>query len=100
MMELAGARTSSGSRALAIALTIGAAIPGSFGCHVSSVRPIQPIERVLIISVDGMRPDLLMRANAPVMQSVLHRSSYTLHARTVDEGYTVPSHVSMLTGVV
>jgi predicted AlkP superfamily pyrophosphatase or phosphodiesterase len=58
------------------------------------------ITRVLIISVDGMRPDLLLRGHSPAMTGLMHRGSYTLLARTVTEGYTVPSHVSMLTGVV
>ena len=62
--------------------------------------PVPAVRRVLIVSVDGLRPDLLVRGRAPAMQALMRRGSYTLHARTVSEGYTVPSHVSMLTGVV
>lgn len=47
-----------------------------------------------------MRPDLLLRGHSPAMTGLMHRGSYTLLARTVTEGYTIPSHVSMLTGVV
>ena len=46
-----------------------------------------------------MRPDLLLHGPAPHMQAFMRRGSFTLLARTVEEGYTVPSHVSMLTGV-
>ena len=56
-------------------------------------------ERVVIISVDGLRPDLLIRANVPNIRALLAAGSYTFWARTVDEGYTLPAHVSMLTGL-
>jgi arylsulfatase A-like enzyme len=56
-------------------------------------------ERVVVISIDGLRPDLLVRANAPNIRALLEAGSFTLWARTVDEGYTLPAHVSMLTGV-
>src|SRR4051812_17889398 len=62
-------------------------------------RPIAAIRHVVIVSVDGLRPDLLLRGDAPRMHALMRRGSYTLRARTVDEGYTVPSHVSMPTGV-
>ena len=62
--------------------------------------PTRLVARVVIVSVDGLRPDLLSRSRTPVIQDLLQHGSYTLWARTIDEGYTVPSHVSMLTGVV
>jgi predicted AlkP superfamily pyrophosphatase or phosphodiesterase len=57
------------------------------------------LSRVLIISVDGLRPDLLLRGSSPEITALMRRGSYTLLASTVPEVYTVPSHVSMLTGV-
>ena len=63
-------------------------------------RPVAAIRRVVIVSVDGLRPDLLLRAQPPHMRALMETGSYTFWARTVEEGYTVPSHVSMLTGVV
>lgn len=56
--------------------------------------------RVLVISVDGLRPDLLLRAPAPNMRSMLRDGSFTFWALTTKESYTLPSHVSMLTGVI
>lgn len=59
-----------------------------------------PVRHAVIVSIDGLRPDLLMAGPATRMQRFLRQGSYTMRARTVTEGYTVPSHVSMLTGVV
>ena len=56
-------------------------------------------ERVLIISVDGLRPDLALRAEMPHMRSLLKVGVYTFWARTTDVALTLPSHTSMLTGV-
>jgi predicted AlkP superfamily pyrophosphatase or phosphodiesterase len=62
-------------------------------------RPIPAIARVLLVSVDGLRPDLMLRAHAPVLRSLLERGTYTLWATTTPAAVTVPSHTSMLTGV-
>jgi predicted AlkP superfamily pyrophosphatase or phosphodiesterase len=62
-------------------------------------RPVPQIERVVIISVDGLRPDLLLRAEAPNMQSLYTSGSFSFWARTTAVAVTLPSHVSMLTGV-
>jgi predicted AlkP superfamily pyrophosphatase or phosphodiesterase len=63
-------------------------------------RPVPAIQHVLIISVDGLRPDLLLRANTPVMRTLFNSGSYSFWARTTAESVTLPSHTSMLTGVV
>jgi predicted AlkP superfamily pyrophosphatase or phosphodiesterase len=63
-------------------------------------RPIPGIKHVLIISVDGLRPDLALRADTPVIHGLLDSSSFTFWARTTAESVTLPSHTSMLTGVV
>src|SRR5688572_29170929 len=56
--------------------------------------------RVLIISVDGLRPDLVLRAKMPHVRTLMESGSYTMWARTVAESNTLPSHASMLTGLV
>src|SRR5262245_57083274 len=69
---------------------------------VASATPIRPnpaISHVLIVSVDGLRPDLVLLADAPTLRALLKRGSYTLWARTTDMAVTLPSHASMLTGV-
>jgi arylsulfatase A-like enzyme len=58
-----------------------------------------PRPRVLIISIDGLRPDLLLRAKTPYIHELFEAGSYSFWARTVPHAITLPSHVSMLTGV-
>jgi arylsulfatase A-like enzyme len=53
----------------------------------------------MVISVDGLRPDLLARAYAPNVRGLMNAGSFTLWARTTAAAITLPSHVSMLTGV-
>jgi arylsulfatase A-like enzyme len=57
------------------------------------------VRGVLLVSVDGLRPDLISRADAPVIRGLMARGAYDLSARTTDVAITLPSHVSMLTGV-
>lgn len=49
--------------------------------------------RVLLILVDGMRPDAL--TNAPVAQSIIKQSAYTMTATTVLPSVTLPCHMSL-----
>ena len=62
-------------------------------------RPVAQVRRVLIISVDGLRPDLMLRARTPVIRRLMDSGSFSLWARTVKQAITLPSHTSMLTGV-
>jgi len=55
--------------------------------------------KLLIVSFDGLRPDLALRADMPTFRSVLARGSYSFWARTTELSVTLPSHTSMLTGV-
>lgn len=64
------------------------------------VRPIPAIDHVLIISIDGLRPDRLLLANTPVMHRMLKEGAYTFWAQTTAVAVTLPSHTSMLTGVI
>ena len=63
-------------------------------------RPVEQVRRVLIISIDGLRPDLLLRARTPNIRALFEGGTYTFWARTTAASITLPSHVSMLTGVV
>src|SRR5688572_265896 len=54
--------------------------------------------RMIGISIDGLRPDLLLGADAPNIRSLIERGSFTFWAMTTDVAVTLPSHVSMLTG--
>ena len=61
-------------------------------------KPVAAIDRVLIISIDGLRPDLLLRAYMPRVRGLCAAGSYTFWAETTPEAYTLPCHLTMLTG--
>ena len=62
-------------------------------------RPLPAVQHVVIISIDGLRPDRLLLADAPVLHRLLQAGTYSMWARTTAAAVTLPSHVSMLTGV-
>ena len=63
-----------------------------------TTQPARP--RVLLISVDGLRPDLILRCQTPYMHALFEGGSFSFWAKTTPGSITLPSHVSMLTGVV
>jgi arylsulfatase A-like enzyme len=64
-----------------------------------TTRPVPQIRRVLLISIDGLRPDVLLRADAPRIKALMDSGAFTLWARSTPASITLPTHVSMLTGV-
>ena len=62
-------------------------------------RPIPEVGHVLIISIDGLRPDKALQADMPTLRTMLKEGAYTFWARTTAMAITLPSHTSMLTGV-
>jgi len=62
-------------------------------------RPIPAVEHVLIISIDGLRPDRALLADMPNLRRLLKQGAYTFWAKTTAVAITLPSHTSMLTGV-
>lgn len=59
----------------------------------------EPLSRhVILVSVDGLRPDAIAAAGARTLGRLLEDGSGTLEARTILPSYTLPSHASMLTG--
>lgn len=65
--------------------------------------PVAPPQKrtnhVVIISVDGLRPDAIEKFGARTMLRLMREGSYTLTAQTILPSKTLPSHTSMLTGV-
>jgi len=55
--------------------------------------------RVLILSIDGLRPDAIEMAPMPNLLGLLDTSANSLKARTIYPSSTLPSHSSMLTGL-
>lgn len=59
----------------------------------------RPVARhVIILSEDGMRPDALARARAPVHEALMRGGAYSLQAKTIRQASTLPSHAAMLSG--
>lgn len=64
-----------------------------------SPTPLPVARRVLIISIDGLRPDAIDAAPMPNLQILMQMGAYTLTAQTIFPSATLPSHTSMLTGL-
>ena len=86
---------------LGLTWAIGPAMPASHAAQNAAAPTSSPAseKRVLIVSVDGMRPDLALRADTPKIRGLLKKGTFTFWARTTAVSITLPSHVSMLTGV-
>ncbi len=56
-------------------------------------------KHVVIISVDGLRPDALDLAYTPALDSLRDKGAYSPNAQTISLSITLPSHASMLSGV-
>src|SRR5512139_684075 len=61
--------------------------------------PVYQVRRVLILSIDGLRPDAISLAPMPNLQKLMQSSAHTLSAQTVYPSVTLISHTSMLTGL-
>ena len=60
--------------------------------------PAPHASRVLILSIDGLRPDAILAAPMPNLLNLMQSSAYMLNAQTIFPSATLPSHSSMLTG--
>lgn len=56
-------------------------------------------EKVVLVLVDGMRPDGMMDCGHPFAQQLVSLSSYALDARTVMPSVTLPCHMSLFHSV-
>ena len=55
--------------------------------------------KVILISIDGMRPDGFLGCGNPFTEEMMKLGSYTLDARTVFPSVTLPCHMSMFHSV-
>jgi predicted AlkP superfamily pyrophosphatase or phosphodiesterase len=86
-----------------VALVLGCGHSGSQPSPVAvavmpTPAPSPATPRVVIFSIDGLRPDALLQAGAPVIMGLAARGAYTWQAQTVMPSTTLPSHASMLSG--
>ena len=56
-------------------------------------------EKVILISVDGMRPDGLLSCGNPYVRTMMDRAFYTLDGQTVMPSVTLPCHMSLFHSV-
>ena len=57
------------------------------------------MEKVILISIDGMRPDGFLNCGNPFTQELMRRGTYTLDAKTIFPSVTLPCHMSMFHSV-
>jgi arylsulfatase A-like enzyme len=64
------------------------------------IVPTAPIaEHVVIVSIDGLRPDAIAEAGAVNLSALIRRGAYCPTAQTVRPSITLSGHTSMLTGL-
>ncbi len=56
-------------------------------------------EKVILISIDGMRPDGFLACGNPFIEKMMAMGSYTLEGKTVFPSVTLPCHMSMFHSV-
>ena len=80
-----------------ISLTLVAFLSITGGPGLLNARPA--VRRVVVVSVDGLRPDALSAARTPTISRLWKRGAYSFRAQTIFPPKTVPAHASMLTGL-
>lgn len=56
-------------------------------------------EKVILISIDGMRPDGFLNCKNPYIDTMMSQSYYTLNADTISPPVTLPCHMSLFHSV-
>jgi len=90
-------------------VVLGVAVAAASGCSARYIRsapelsaqllPAESLTRnVVVVSIDGLRPDAIAAYGAATLQRLMREGSYTLQASTIHPSKTLPSHTSMLTG--
>jgi arylsulfatase A-like enzyme len=57
------------------------------------------MSRVILIMIDGCRPEVLGTGRMPNVESIMENGSYTLKAETVTPSVTLPAHFSIFTSL-
>ena len=90
-MQSFAARMSMNAMALVITL-----VSLTLAC---AAGPSVAADNVVLIVVDGLRPDALKLAKVPTIDGFIKRGSFTMKAQTVMPSLTLPAVASMLTGL-
>jgi hypothetical protein len=74
-----------------------APVPVAVAEPVTATGPTHP-DRVVIISIDGLRPDVIDEERAPRLARLIREGAVARRAETIPQSDTLPSHASMLSG--
>jgi len=80
-----------------IALTIAALF---LSLSALRAQDLEARRAVLVISVDGLRPDALSPERTPAIWNLYLEGASTLEARSLEPHYTIPNHASIFSGLV
>jgi hypothetical protein len=68
--------------------------------HTPTPEVVDDIENVVIISIDGLRPDALAIADTPALDALQATGAYSAKAQSVLPSVTLVNHASMLSGLL
>ena len=71
--------------------------PATAAAQVEARRAVVS-RNVILVSIDGLRPDAIEEYGMETLQHLMREGSYSLDAHTILPSKTLPSHTSMLTG--
>jgi arylsulfatase A-like enzyme len=70
----------------------------SASCSAQAAMPMRAVKRVVLVSIDGLRPDAITTGHKALHRLYLQGASPHF-AHTIAKSATLPSHASMVTGV-
>jgi arylsulfatase A-like enzyme len=74
-----------------------------FALHANAqTTPVRHATHVILISVDGLRPDMYLDSSWPTpnLRYLMKQGTYAMHLKSVFPAYTYPSHTAMVTGAL
>jgi arylsulfatase A-like enzyme len=92
------AARSRAGRAAALGLLLAARMAAAAAPPVARPDAAGGARHVVVISVDGLRPDALGPERSPAILRLEAEGAATMRARTVRPSVTLPSHASMISG--
>lgn len=71
-------------------------------CLYCALALSQPVKHVILISIDGLRPEMYQDKSWPTpnLQFLMKQGTYAKHLKSVFPAYTYPSHTAMVTGAL
>jgi len=81
---------------ICLAISLSACAPHT---HEIAYTGKTTVEHIVLVSIDGLRPDAINANNAPHLYQLTQTGLYYPNAQTIQRSVTLPSHASMLTGL-